>query len=270
MPDAPVLRPARPAVPGVREVLRAHFPARSHAYPLHTHDAWTLMVVDQGAVVYHLDRREQLAPQAAVTLLPPHVPHDGAAASDAGFRKRVVYLAPDVLASVPLDRVLTTPLDGDRDLVREVSDLHTALLTAATGVDTTDAEERLTLLAGRLVARWGGPAPTPLRREAGRVSRLRAILDERAVTGVTLAEAAAELDSTPAALVRAFQREVGMTPHRYLVGRRLEIARRRLLDGVSVADAAADSGFFDQAHLTRHFRRYLGIPPGRFVRAFAG
>ena len=85
----------RPPVPGIAEVFHAHF--TDHAYPSHTHDAWTLLLVDDGAVRYDLDRREHRALHGLVTLLPPHVPHDGRAATPAGFRKRVVYLDAAVL-----------------------------------------------------------------------------------------------------------------------------------------------------------------------------
>jgi AraC-like DNA-binding protein len=263
----PVLQPLRPQVPGVSEVLRAHFPARSHAYPLHTHDTWTLMVVESGSVTYHLDRVERLAPSAAVTLLPPHVPHDGRAATADGFRKRVVYLEADVLSGIPLDAVLARPADPDRQLVADVVGLHDALTRAHDAQSRMAAEERVHLVAEDLVTRWGGPEAPVLGHDAGRVSRLRALLDEHAVAGFSLAEAAAELGTSPSALVRAFRAEVGMTPHRYLVARRLDLARSRLLAGASVAEAAATAGFFDQAHLARHFRRYLGIAPGSFARA---
>ncbi|GAA5113005.1 AraC family transcriptional regulator [Alloalcanivorax gelatiniphagus] len=263
----PVLQPLRPRVPGVREVLRAHFPPGSHAYPLHTHDTWTLMVVDAGAVTYHLDRVERTAPRAAVTLLPPHVPHDGRAATVHGFRKRVVYLEADVLAGISLDAVLARPFAADPALVSDVAALHGAL-TAAPG-DRADlgAEERLALLAEDIVARWDGPVPHAPDHAAGRVGRLRAMLDEHAVEGLSLVEAAAVLGTSAPALVRAFRTEVGITPHRYLVARRLDLARTELLAGSSVADAAAASGFFDQAHLARHFRRYLGVAPGSYARS---
>ena len=64
-----------------------------HAYPVHTHDTWTLLIVDDGVIGYDLDRRRgQVASASGVTLLPPHVPHDGHALTGSGFRKRVVYL----------------------------------------------------------------------------------------------------------------------------------------------------------------------------------
>ena len=57
----------------------------------------------------------------------------------------------------------------------------------------------------------------------------------------------------------------GVPPHPYLTGRRVELARRLLLAGQRPAEAAVAAGFYDQAHLTRHFRRYLGVSPARYL-----
>ena len=65
--------------------------------------------------------------------------------------------------------------------------------------------------------------------------------------------------------MRSFSREVGIPPHRYLTGRRLDRARRLLLAGGRPAEVAAEVGFHDQAHLTRHFKRMLGVTPGAYA-----
>jgi len=81
MADDTRIRAWRPAVPGVAEVLHARM--TSHVYPMHTHESWTLLIVDNGVVRYDLHRREQYALSQVVTLLPPHVPHNGRAATSA-------------------------------------------------------------------------------------------------------------------------------------------------------------------------------------------
>ena len=97
----------RPAVSGVTEVFHARFV--DHVYPMHTHEAWTLLLIDAGAVRYDLDGHEHAALDSEVTLLPPHVPHDGQAATPYGFRKRVLYLEPALLGedliSAAVDRL---------------------------------------------------------------------------------------------------------------------------------------------------------------------
>ncbi|ANZ21221.1 Helix-turn-helix domain [Streptomyces noursei ATCC 11455] len=51
------------------------------------------------------------------------------------------------------------------------------------------------------------------------------------------------------------------------MARRVELARRLLLDGRTPTAVAAEIGFYDQSHLTRHFKRILGVTPGRYARA---
>ncbi|MCW2820026.1 MAG: putative AraC-family transcriptional regulator, partial [Marmoricola sp.] len=83
------------------------------------------------------------------------------------------------------------------------------------------------------------------------------LLDAHVVEGISLATASAALGARPSHLVRAFGRETGISPHRYLVGRRVDLARRLLLAGGRPGSVAVEVGFYDQAHLTRHFRQVL-------------
>ena len=248
----------RPAVAGITEVLHARF--TDHAYPLHTHDAWTLLIVDDGVIRYDIDRRERGVVQPLVALLPPDVPHDGRAATSAGFRKRVAYLGRDALDDDLIGPAVDRTELADPALRRQVDRLHRSLGHAG---DALEAESRLVLILDRI--RWhlrrippGEPGPP------GVAAALRDLLDENTVAGITLRDAAEVVGTSPTHLVRAFTRRYGLPPHRYLVGRRIDLARRLLLEGIPPADTAISTGFHDQAHLTRHFRRYLGVGPSRF------
>jgi AraC-like DNA-binding protein len=249
-----------PSVAGIEEVFHARF--AQHAYPSHTHDAWTLLIVDDGLVHYDLDRHEHGALRDAVTLLPPGVPHDGRSVRPEGFRKRVLYLDRAVLGPGLVGAAVDRPSLADPLLRTRIHQLH-EVLTRRT--EDLEAASRLAFVAERLAAHLrhqAEPAPATGR---GVAHRLRELLDTRLPGGVPLDEAAAMLGAHPASLVRAFSREFGIPPHRYLTGRRLELARRFLLDGHPAAEAATLAGFYDQAHLTRHFTRLLGVGPARYV-----
>jgi AraC-like DNA-binding protein len=244
----------RPNVPGIHEVFHARF--TTHAYPSHTHDAWTLLIVDDGMVRYDLDRHEHGALRDQVTLLPPGVPHDGRSVRPEGFRKRVLYLASDTLTGV--GAAVDHPSLADPVLRARVHRLHQALRT-----EDLEAQSRFALIRDRLRWHLGGtdvPPPVP----ATTAHRLRELLDAHLPDTPTLDEAAAILAVHPVSLVRAFSREFGIPPHRYVTGRRLELARRHLLAGHPPAAAATMSGFYDQAHLTRHFTKLLGVGPARY------
>ena len=260
MKGGPTIRAWRPPLPGVAEVLHAHFP--HHAYPAHTHDTWTVLLVDTGTVVYDLGGREHATRRASVTLLPPHVPHDGRGATEEGFRKRVVYLEADTLDVARAGRAVDDPASADPLLLGQVRDLHDALRHPG---DALEAASALALVVERLACRLRGVPVADAGRDAALAARLRELLDAHLVDGLTLADAAAALEAPPARLVRAFRRELGISPHRYLTGRRVDAARRLLLDGVPAARVAVEVGFHDQSHLTRHFKRVLGVPPGRYA-----
>jgi AraC-like DNA-binding protein len=261
--EGATIRAWKPHVPGIREVFHARF--GNHAYPLHTHDTWTLFIVDDGAIAYDLDGKARGADTSMVGVLPPHVVHDGRAASDRGFGNRVLYLEPDVIGEELIGAAVDRPMIPDRSLREEVSRLHDALSCLD---DTLEAETRMAFVTDRIRASFGVASPRPARPAVGRAhaEHLRSYLDAHAFETVNLAAAAEALQASPTKLARAFAAAFGIPPHTYVIGRRLDAARDRILDGQPLADVAADVGFVDQAHLTRRFKQFLGTTPGRFAR----
>jgi AraC-like DNA-binding protein len=270
--DDPRIRAWRPQVPGVAEVLHAHM--TSHVYPMHTHEAWTLLIVDDGMIRYDLHRHEHGALLQAVTLLPPRVPHNGRAATSSGFRKRVVYLDLSHLPASLVGRAVDQPVLFDPLLRQRINQLHQALEEPG---GELEAESRLAFVAERLQRHlgghvWaqetgaleaGGQEAGPARADVAH--QLRELIDAGFRDNVTLRQASAVIHAHPAHLVRMFSREFGISPHQYLTGRRVDLARGLLLDGVPPSAAAATVGFFDQSHLNRSFRRLLGTSPGRYA-----
>jgi AraC-like DNA-binding protein len=70
-------------------------------------------------------------------------------------------------------------------------------------------------------------------------------------------------------IIRAFRRELGTTPHAYLIGVRTDRAAELLMQGRSIAAAAAEAGFSDQSHFARHLKKRYGKTPGAFAIRFA-
>ncbi|MFI6090895.1 AraC family transcriptional regulator [Streptomyces sp. NPDC051218] len=257
----------RPSVPGIAEVFHAHF--TDHAYPAHTHDTWDLMILDDGAVDFALDRRRHDATGTAnVLLLPPGVPHDGRTVTESGFRKRVLYLDDSVLPRRLIGGAVDGPILLDPLLRRRIHQLHASL--SHTG-DEFEAESRLSFVRERLHVHLDALRPRTPGREANRLATgLRELLDSRTVTGLPLQEAADALHAHPTHLIRCFRQTYGLPPHTYLTGKRIDRARHLLLDGRRPAEVATRVGFHDQAHLNRHFTRHVGTTPGRYRRGADG
>jgi transcriptional regulator GlxA family with amidase domain len=104
-------------------------------------------------------------------------------------------------------------------------------------------------------------------REPRAVAIALEILRSRPSDRVTLAELGRVANITPARLCRAFAHHVGVPPHAYQLRLRIENAKQLLLEGYPVAAVAAATGFADQSHFGRHFKRIVDTTPSRYRSA---
>ena len=169
--------------------------------------------------------------------------HDGRAATTAGFRKRVLYLDPDVVDPALVGRAVDEPTIADRELAGRGG--LAARRPGRAACPRLEADTRLALVAERLAAHLRG---TPHRRStprpsgAGLADAARDVLDDDPSARLGLADLGRAVGSSPTHLVRAFTRRFGVPPHAYVVGRRVDAARRMLLAGVAPADVAVAVG----------------------------
>ncbi|WP_158743000.1 helix-turn-helix domain-containing protein [Acidisphaera sp. L21] len=115
--------------------------------------------------------------------------------------------------------------------------------------------------------------PCPDRDPAPKLSPgVRAVLafiEENFAEPITLAELAMLCGLSLHRFVTVFRCQVGIPPHQYLCRIRVDRAQALLRQGLPLAAVALDTGFFDQSHLSRHFKRQCGVTPGHFAGAHA-
>jgi len=119
-----------------------------------------------------------------------------------------------------------------------------------------------------LLASLRQPMPVPQARGGlppGATRRVREYVEAHLSESIELATLAAAAGLSLYHFARAFKQSAGVTPHHYLVQRRIERAQQ-LLTGtdLSLAEIALTTGFSDQSHFARHFRQMLGVTPGQF------
>ncbi|MFE2357498.1 AraC family transcriptional regulator [Streptomyces parvulus] len=251
------------------DLLRARYVRKT--FVRHTHEHFVIAAIADGVEVFHHGGGDQYAGAGSLALVNPDTPHTGRAGVPEGWRYGAVYPAPDLVAGIAAE---TTTLRGTPGFVRPVLDdpyavelVHRVLRAADEG-NALAADTLLRVAVTRLLRLNGGPLP---RREvptagAGVAARARTVLEERMADPPSLERLAAELGSSPFALLRAFRDAYGMPPHTWLTDARVRRARRLLDAGTSPAEAAVAVGFTDQPHLNRHFARIVGVPPGAYQR----
>lgn len=110
------------------------------------------------------------------------------------------------------------------------------------------------------------PAIHPHRDRRLLAEQTRSFLETCYADPVDLPQLGRRLGISPFAVLRLFRSHTGLSPREYQTLLRVQQARRLLQEGQPIAQVAAETGFADQTHLTRHFRQILGITPGQYLR----
>jgi AraC-like DNA-binding protein len=256
------------AVAGV-DLLRARF--ITHRYGRHAHETYTFGLIESGIEEFDYGGTLLRAGPGAVALLDPEVVHTGQAATPDGWAYRVLYPEVSVVTDVAeqLGWGRGTPRFPQTVLydARSAALLRSAHRAAEHGDQLASSTLLTSALAGLLTAhadsRLGLPRPATAPASIGMICEL---LQQRLSDPPSLSELAALTGLSQFAVLRAFRAQTGLPPHAYLNQVRVRRARGLLDRGHPPAEVAAATGFADQAHLTRHFKRVVGVPPGAYQR----
>jgi AraC family transcriptional regulator len=191
-----------------------------------------------------------------------------------------VFLEPRIIARVAsgsfgLDpaRISIPPLDG-----LDLPQLRDAMMAVDAELAAEDAGGRLAveclanIMAVHLLRHISAPRRLPSRGADGPLSRRKlgdvvAFIEGNLDAGLSVGRMAAVAHLSPYHFIRQFKAATGVTPHQYVIARRVERAKRLLLDGdLSLLQVAARAGFSDQSRFTHLFKRIVGATPGQFRR----
>jgi AraC-like DNA-binding protein len=244
------------------ELLKGRF--EHFVYRPHVHETVCLAVITGGAIEVTTRRGTAVARRGDLVLVNADEVHGGRPAHPSGWRMRTLHAFPSALAKT-IDRerlVLRGPVIADGTAARALWGVHWCSERRGSPLKR---QSWFTLFTARLARLHGeNPPPSVGDVEPVAVRRARDHLEARLANKVTLDELAIETGLSPFRLLRAFNRATGMPPHAYQTQARIRAAAALLRRGDAIADVAAATGFADQAHLTRVFRRFLGVTPGKF------
>ncbi len=250
------------------EVLKALF--YKHAFGRHYHDGYALGVILKGSETYDCNKKTNVAPRGSVVIVNPGEVHNGQASdTQKGWGYFMIYphlsLIRTALTQLGLDDnrlpVFPESVIHDREFAGE-------LIKFMEAYEAYDTELRLESsfleLLHLLISRHAEFKRTPAvdSNDSKKVGTVKEILHEQYADPISLEYLAREVDLSAWSLLRLFKKQTGISP--YLLQTRLRIthAKQALRSGHSPADAAALCGFSDQSHMTKQFRRWMGITPG--------
>ncbi|MCW6506551.1 helix-turn-helix transcriptional regulator [Lichenifustis flavocetrariae] len=238
-----------------------------HVFPRHAHDGFGIGVMDFGAQRSWSGIGAVQSDAGDIITVNPGEIHDGRPLQGLPRGWRILYLDPGVVHREIGDKTeITRPALSDPVLSTRFDHAFAQLIE--TVPDMFSVEQELIRCLAHLMGRYGS-RPRPPHGPLPAVTKARQRIDDAPQRVTTLAELAALEGLSRFQLVRGFTRDVGVTPHAYLVQRRVRLARRYLAEGLAIVEVALRCGFADQSHMTRAFVRQFGVTPGRYRAALA-
>jgi AraC-like DNA-binding protein len=260
-----------PLFPGLTAL---HGTFRDLHFAPHFHEEYAVGVIQAGGQRGRIGPdRDVFMPKGCIVAINPGEVHTGGPADERGWTYRMLYLPAGLVRDIATRQLelrdllpeFPRPVFFDPPLVDRLVVSHQALESAdAHGL----AREVMLLEAiGGLLLRHGkstqGARGGPPRGAAG-VQAARDYIEQQFAEDVRLETLAGLAKMSPFHFLRLFRRVVGLPPHAFLTLTRLHNAARQLRDGMPISLVAAETGFADQSHLTRCFKRVFGVTPGRF------
>lgn len=253
------------------ELLRATF--IDHVFAPHVHEGYAIGAIVAGAESFAYRGTLHVAGAGNVVVINPAEVHTGQRFAEAGWSYRMLYphaeqlrrAAAQLTGSVADYPFFPQAVINDPPLARQLCTLHEQL---ETDVDALTRESLWLTFLTALILRHADhqhALVSPLPHSEQRTIRWTLdYMHANYASSIALDDLSAIAYLSPYHLLRLFKAEVGLPPHAYLTQLRVHRAKPLLAAGLPIAAVAQQVGFTDQSHLSRHFKRIVGVPPGQY------
>jgi AraC-like DNA-binding protein len=241
--------------------------------PRHWHEEYQLCLIQSGAGDISYRGSNFDTPPASLFIVHPGEVHSNRAYDSSGVSYRTIFADAELVRLAASEAVgkerglpfFPAAVVFEQDVIRQYLNLHVALERPSSSL------ERQTLLLNflsGLIERFAENCPRPREFGAERqaVRRARDYLAEHFAENVMLERLARVANLSPFHFNRVFSEQTGMPPHQFQTQLRVSRAKSLLRQGWTIPQAASQTGFADQSHLTRHFKRLVGVTPGQFIQ----
>jgi AraC-like DNA-binding protein len=257
--------------PGHVGLLHAHYVRQ--VFPRHFHDSFVVCVNERGAHASWYRGSTVIIPEGAITVVSPGEVHTGRPVPGLPWHYRAMYVDAELLATLatevglPAGTMPSLPslFVSDARLAGAFVRAHRRCESESDPLECEAhvADVLLTLLQRHAIGPRRNAGPSYSSQAVGRAMEFIQDCYSERLTLDRLAEAAGV---SRYSVLRAFRRDVGIPPYAFVTQVRVEHAKRLLREGVAISAVSQRVGFADQSHLTRHFKRLMGVTPGAYAR----
>ncbi len=257
-------------IPHFSDLELLHARSITHTFPRHTHERYAIGVIEQGALGFYYRREHVVAPAGHINQCIPGEVHTGSPAAAGGWTYRMFYfnaatvqqIASEIAGRPRQLPYFRTGVIDDRELAVQLQQLHQRLETEAASL--LEQESTLLAIMARLIRRYADDPPPAwrMRPDSEAVTKTKEYIESHFAEDISLETLSRLTHLSRYHLIRIFGQAVGLPPHAYQRQVRLRRAKTLLAAGYPIAEVALTTGFTDQSHLTRWFKRLWGFTPG--------
>lgn len=259
--------------PVLHDLEMLHATYITYAFSRHAHEGFGIAIVESGAMEFEYRGATYIAPAGSVVITHPGEMHTGQAVLETGWTYRTLLPASDWLQQAAEELVerpsaipyFSSPVIDDKRLNQQLAALHRTLETSPLPLER---ESSFLWGMAQLVRNYASDRPfvKSVGKEHRAIQQVRDYLMAHYTANISLNDLATLVNLRPLRLLRTFRKHIGLPPHAYLNHVRVHQAKRLLAAGWSITDAALETGFTDQSHLHRHFKKMVGVTPGQYAR----
>lgn len=241
-------------------------------FPNHFHAHYVIGLIESGERRMTCKSREYLLGKDCIVLFNPGDNHACVQCDGGTLDYRSLHISQAVMLELHEDVTGKRMLPGfsqnviyDEEAACSLRQLHEMVMR---GSGELEKEELLLLLVSLLMRTYGQPFEDGAAACRDEVASACAFLEQHYPERICLAQICRHAGLSKSTLLRAFTKEKGVTPYRYLEAIRINAAKALLEQGVPPLEAAMRTGFSDQSHFTNYFSRFIGISPGAYREIF--
>jgi len=241
-------------------------------FPNHFHDYYVIGLVEEGERLMSCKNKEYAIGKGTVVLFNPGDNHHCVQNDGGTFYYRGLNISKKVMAEIATELTGTCKLPGfsenvlrDEEAACYLRSLHQMIMD---GFSDLGKEELLLLLISLLLQKYGIAFEDCVPECRVEVDKACQFIRDHFSQRITLDQLCRFTGLSKSTLLRAFTKEKGVTPYRYLEAIRVNEAKLLLAKGMQPLDAAIETGFFDQSHFTNYFSSFIGLAPGTYREIF--
>lgn len=244
---------------------------RQVCYAPHSHTQWSIGAITSGMSTFCYREDQYHVMEGDLVLMNPEWVHNCNPIDDQPWAYLMLYVGTEWLTDLrygagllptPRWQDIETPVISERHWYQRYCDLAACLLDDHR--DLLEKQTEVVAFLSDLMQELSRQPVVPRPETPDTLKALAAYLDQHLAEDVSLESLCDYSGYSAGHLIRAFRQHFGLTPHAYLINRRVQSGRRALQDGVPIAEAALNAGFADQPHFQRTFKRLMAATPNQY------